>query len=440
MKKKTIHTLVVVLTVFSLNVQWFGLIQDGYLFNEVDAMRLQRQASVDGGGGGYDYDFTEREVTVAASNSDTASTNPVPANIASTFVVPSSGQRTLLTCPWSSGQCGAEASKYYVLPVMCSEAGEMMNDLKNQISSTNGTSYDGTVYEVVQTYGTWVWQKHSVTTGIGWSGWWVAFANYCTGLGLWESSNASQIQFGQDMQLTFTIASTPAQDIFSAEVIALGTDSIRMQGTRSSCQNCGGTVVSPPFNSPFIYATLADGIYSIELDSEWDRYQSVTPAFTRAAAWDMTVKNGVMNVEGNEQHHLFYELAMHRIDLTRNGINFESKDALVQYLQESDFFSKLAMSETERENSLGYLIPNLPDSKNYYLTVLTDESVDALSSITVTPAPEKLIRTYYAVYPSTVPIKTSGGISFKQKDVSGDSVVKEYGEIIVKPEMYVFWK
>jgi hypothetical protein len=437
MKKKTLYTIAAIATIFSLNVQWLGLIQDGYLFSEANAMRQYKNVDLDGGGGGNfidDYEIPPSDVIV------------------STPTVPNPPNGNDLHCPWECGESYWYPQGFTAIPQMCTEGNEMVDDIRADIQSGNTGDWDGnnlwgddSVYqagEKVAWDGLWVWPKYNVTTGIGWTAWWVALANYCEGNGYWSDSNKEDIQYGETTTLTFTIAAQPSgAGTYSAEIIAKTAEVVRIKGNHSSGPATPPqTVTTPNFNSPFVYLTVPDGMYSIELDSEWDKYQSITPAFTRAAAWDVLVQNGEMSVEGIKQNHLFYELAMHRIDLTRNGINFESKDALVQYLQESDFFSKLAMSETEKDNSLGYLIPNLPDSENYYLTVLTDESVNNLSSISVTPAPEKLVRTYYAVYPTTVPVQANGDLSFEAKDVSGDSIVKEYGEIIIKPEMYVFWK
>jgi hypothetical protein len=131
---------------------------------------------------------------------------------------------------------------------------------------------------------------------------------------------------------------------------------------------------------------------------------------------------------------------MHRIDLSRNGTNFDSKEALTAFLEESTFFESLHMTNEEKQNSLDYLLPRLPDSPNYYLTVLTDDAVNSLSQLSVSPKPEQLVRTYYAIYPTKVPVQVDGSLEFPDTFDERVPTVKEYGEIIVKPDMYVFWK
>ena len=215
-----------------------------------------------------------------------------------------------------------------------------------------------------------------------------------------------------------------------------------MQGNYAGSIITGGqTVTTPSFNSPFIYFdNMPDGSYTVSLDSEWDSYQAVAPAFTKAAGWDVDLQEGTTYVAGVAQDNLFYELGMHRIDLSRNGLNFDSKEALVSFLLESDFFTNLNMTAEEKTNSLTYLIPRLPDAPYYYLSLLEDDAVSELSSLKIEPKPEQLVRTYYVVYPSASPVRSSGELIFPAGFDASKPTVKEYGEIIVKPEMYVFWK
>lgn len=152
------------------------------------------------------------------------------------------------------------------------------------------------------------------------------------------------------------------------------------------------------------------------------------------------MEQGNLTVDGSKQKQLFYELAMSKIDLSRSGINFASKESLEAYLKHSDFFSRLHMNDKEKQNSLEYLLPRLSDSPNYYLTILSDDAIKSLSNLTVTPVPEQLVRTYYAVYPTVSPVKTEGELQYPSAFDQSKPTVKEYGEIIVKPEMYVFWK
>lgn len=448
MKKKHHYSLVAALIISALNIQWLDLVQEGHLFKMADALYFDTMPTVDadGGGGGFEpgvgYDFLYDPTIVV-----------VPADVVRTPTVPNPGNSTKLVCPWDCGEDSWYTPGFYGVPEMCTEGNLLIADIQADINTGKTGDWDGagewganSVYdagEKVAWDGVWVWQRHNVTTGIGWTAWWVGLADYCLANGWWTGSNKAEIAQGTTATLTFTIAENiPGNGgTYSVDLLLKTTEVVRMEGKFAGNIIPGGqTVTTPSFNSPFVYLSVPDGQYSISLDSEWDRYQSVTPTFTGKARWDVTVHEGQTYVGEQAQNHLFYELAMHRIDLSRHGENFASKEALVSYLSGSKFFTQLEMTETEKSNSLGYLIPRLPDSENYYLTVLTEESVQALSSITVSPAPEKLVRTYYAIYPTSAPVATDGGLQFVDKDLTGDSVVKEYGEIIVKPEMYVFWK
>jgi hypothetical protein len=439
MKNNTLTKVLAVVTLFSINLQFFNWNDGQGPVRTADALyQIQRQLDGGGGGGGtYEIDIEE--------NTDFLLNNNVPAaNVTHTAVVPNPTGATKLVCPWECGESYWYPDGFYAIPEMCSEADIMVDDIRASISRGNNSWGNDSVYsagERVSWDGLWVWQKYNITTGIGWTAWWVGLANYCTALGTWESSNASEISYGDTTSLTFTIeAGAAGNGGYLADLLALTNNTIRMQGRYSSSTSNGGTVTSPTFNSPFIYFDVADGDYSVTLDSEWDKYQSVAPAFTSAAAWDVDVRDSVATVAGAQYSHLFYELAMHKIDLTRNGKNFNTKEELVTYLKESDFFAQLGMTDVEKSNSLEYLLPKLPDAPYYYLTILEGEAIDALSTITISPTPEQLLRTYYAVYPTTSPVKVDADLQFSQTPIKHGSVVKEYGEIIVKPEMYVFWK
>ncbi len=455
MKKKTIFSLVALTTVFALNVQWFSLAQEGHLFSVAEALYYYEDTLVreDGGGGGFEgggggYDFLFDPGIVEVLVVEDVETTPTVPN-------PTGGGVTKLTCPWDCGESYWYPAGFYAIPEMCTEGNLLIQDIQADINAGRTGDWDGagawganSVYdagEQVAWDGLWVWSRHNITTGIGWTAWWVGLANYCEANGWWTSSNAQSIAYGDTATLTFTIATNieGTGGTYGVDLLAKDTTAgvVRMQGNYAASVIPGGqTVTSPSFNSPFIYLEVPDGTYTVTLDSEWDAYQSVAPAFTGLASWNTEVKNGQTYVNGDAQEHLFYELGMHRIDLSRNGMNFSSKEELESYLAHSDFFAKLSMTNQEKENSLGYLIPRLPESENYYLTVLTDESISELSTLSIQPAPDKLVRTYYAVYPTVAPVATEGGLEFVGKDLAGSSVVKEYGEIIVKPEMYVFWK
>jgi hypothetical protein len=454
MKKKTIFSLVALVTVFALNVQWLGLAQEGYLFNVANAL-YQKNVQLDGGGGGFEggyegggYDFLYDPGIVEILVVEDVETTPTVPN-------PTGGGVTKLTCPWECGEQYWFPSGFYAIPEMCTEGNILIQDINADINAGRTGDWDGagswganSVYdagEKVAWDGLWVWDRHSITTGIGWTAWWVGLANYCEANGWWTSSNAQSIAYGDTATLTFTIAENieGTGGTYGVDLLAKDTTAgvLRMQGNYAASIIAGGqTVMSPSFNSPFIYFEVPDGAYNVSLDSHWDMYQSVTPAFTAGSGWDVDVKDGQAVVNGDAYEHLFYELAMHRIDLTRNGINFSSKEELVAFLEDSNFFENLHMSEVEKQNSLAYLVPKLEASPNYYLTILDSAAIESLSQITVAPTPEQLVRTYYAVYPTITPVKTTGGLEYPSDYNHESPVVKEYGEIIVKPEMYVFWK
>lgn len=451
MKKTPILKTVAIVTLFSMNVYWFGFSGQESFVNTAEAL-YQTTQDLDGGGGGFEgggggYDFLYDD-TIDVVVEDVERTPTVPN--------PTTGGVTKLTCAWNCGESYWYPAGFYAIPEMCTEGNLLIQDIQADINGGRTGDWDGagswganSVYdagEKVAWDGLWVWERHNITTGIGWTGWWVGLADYCEGNGWWTSSNKQSIAYGDTATLTFTIAENIEGTGGTYGVDLLAKDTVvgvlRMQGKLAANIITGGqTVTTPSFNSPFIYFdNVSDGAYTVALDSRWDMYQSVTPAFTRAAVWEVVASGGDITVADEGEDHLFYELAMNRIDLSRNGMNFSSKDDLVAFLEGSDFFTNLHMTAQEKDNSLGYLIPRLPSSENYYLTVLTSDAVESLSQLSVTPKPEQLVRTYYAVYPTVAPVHSSGGLEYPSSFEAGKSTVKEYGEIIVKPEMYVFWK
>jgi hypothetical protein len=198
------------------------------------------------------------------------------------------------------------------------------------------------------------------------------------------------------------------------------------------------------FNSPFIYFNNPPvGSISLSLRSALDTYLP-KPAFNQKNGWQAESVNGKISVDGNEQSHLFYELAVNNIALNRNGRNFASKEEVVAFLQQSDFLAKLGFSEEEKKNSLDYFLPKLqsaPDKKYYYLTVLDDESIANISQLDIQPKPEQVLMKYFAVYPTDVTVSTTGDFVFPAHTVkdSGDYTVDVTGEFLVDPSMVIFW-
>lgn len=442
---KKIKVLVAIITVFTVNVQWLDLIQEQEPVAVAEAMQtLQREFNtVDGGFdseiGGYDFLYQFEEVTIADVTEPTQ-----------TVANPSGS--TDLYCPWNCGEEYWYPEGFKAIPEMCTEGNEMVDAIRADIASGSTGDWDGnglwgadSVYSAgdqVAWDGLWVWKKYNITTGIGWTGWWVGLANYCEGNGYWSSSNKALIEFGDTATLTFTIAErTDGTGTYGVDLLAKTVEVLRMEGKYAAGGTIAAqTVTSPNFNSPFIYLDVPDGSYKVALKSGLDLYNDVSPGFTGNNEWKVNVEEGVSSVEGVPQEHLFYEFAMNKIDLNRNGVNFSSKSEMIEFLNESEFFSNLHMTAVEKQNSLGYLLTRLEEAENYYLTILSDDSVSDLVSISVEPAPEQLVRTFYAVYPTASPVSTEGGLIYPEKFSESKSTVKEYGEIIINPEIYVFWK
>ena len=196
--------------------------------------------------------------------------------------------------------------------------------------------------------------------------------------------------------------------------------------------------------SPFVYLYSApEGEISVTLDSELDSF-SPKPAFTASNSWEVDSSNGELSVAGKSADHLFYELALNKIELSRNGRNFTSKAELTSFLKDSDFLSKLGFSEAEINNSLEYLLPQIEitaDMPYYYLTVLDEEAIAKVSTITVTPEPSTVLRQYFAVYPTMTPVQASGEFTFASpKETASGFVVKETGELLLDGTVFVTFK
>ena len=128
-----------------------------------------------------------------------------------------------------------------------------------------------------------------------------------------------------------------------------------------------------------------------------------------------------------------------------NGKSFKGDDALFDYLENKDFFTKLGFTETEKQNSLEYIRDNLPSKPYYYLTILDENSIESVSGLEIRDNNESLIevvRRYFAIYPTRIPVEPNGDLSFPLYTPSSSLIpyVKDYGEIIVKPDMQVFWR
>ncbi|TAN36672.1 hypothetical protein EPN27_01495 [Patescibacteria group bacterium] len=224
---------------------------------------------------------------------------------------------------------------------------------------------------------------------------------------------------------------------YSASILS----SLSIEGLQNTSQTI--SYVTGGYNSPFIYfKNLPKGNTFVSLDSKLDEFLP-KPFFNNKYGWVIKPKGDNITVSGKEENHLFYELAVDKISLVRNGRNFASKTEIISFLEDSDFLEKLGLSEVEKKNSLDYFIPKIQsaESKNYYyLTVLTESAINEISSLNIKPKPENIERLYFALYPTDVPIKTEGDFIFpKITNHNNDYSVKETGEILVYPSMWVLW-
>jgi len=202
--------------------------------------------------------------------------------------------------------------------------------------------------------------------------------------------------------------------------------------------------VTGGYNSPFVYfKNLPKNGAVITVDSKLNKYLS-EPLFNQKNGWIVKQNGDSISVSGKKEENLFYELVIDQISLNRNGRNFSSKEEVISYLDNSDFFEKLDFSEVEKKNSLDYFIPKIQSAQNtkyYYLTILSDSAIEEISNLSIKPKPKNLVRRYFALYPTDVPVKAEGDIMFPKNmnGKDGEFFVKETGEILVYPEMLVFW-
>lgn len=199
-------------------------------------------------------------------------------------------------------------------------------------------------------------------------------------------------------------------------------------------------------NSPFVYFyNPPEGLVSFSVTSPSNEYFP-KPKFNKTNGWNLTgnKEKKSISLEGKEQKNLFYELNTKDITLSRNGKNFSSKIELITYLKNSNFFDTMGFSQEEKKNSLNYVEEKIrkENKKYYYLTILEKDAVKDISNVTVDPKPNNIIRNYFVVYPTDIPVTTRGDILFpKQEKIVGDDfAVKETGEIVIGPNMFISFK
>lgn len=224
---------------------------------------------------------------------------------------------------------------------------------------------------------------------------------------------------------------------YSASILS----SLSIEGLQNTSQ--ATKYVAGGYNSPFIYfKNLPKRSIFVAIDSKLDEFLP-KPLFNNKNGWVIKPSGDNITVSGKEENHLFYELSVDQINLNRNGRNFISKTDAISFLEDSDFLERLGLSEIEKKNSLDYFIPKIQsaESKNYYyLTVLRESAINEIASLDIKPIPENIERIYFALYPTDVPVKTEGDFIFPEIiDHNNDYSVKETGEILVYPSMWVLW-
>lgn len=364
-------------------------------------------------------------------------------------ILPKHSNSVSITCPWNCGchwvnksAVGGDMSCFYAEPKLCEEIEDFLADIRGDINENmkkNGVDWgDDSVYSAgdnIAIDGLYNWK--GITTGMGWTGWWVALSDYCVERGDWESSNAESIAYGDTTSLTI---SKSGDKEFSGKIIAKTGNSLSLEGilTRGNSH----VITTPSFNSPFIYfENVPEGKIKVFVNSEWKQYENVSPDFTEGHFWLLDGKKGELFAKGEKVENLFYELGLKKVELTRKGQNFETKQALISFLEESDFFPKLGFSEQQKRNSMDYLMPKLPEASNYYLTILDEESIGKVSQIKIDPIPQNMIRRFFAIYPTKGAVKTEGVLKYPEIENVGEGfVVKEYGEVLVDETTYVLWK
>jgi len=206
-------------------------------------------------------------------------------------------------------------------------------------------------------------------------------------------------------------------------------------------ENIYKTINSWKFNSPFIYFKNApEWKFSVELNSKFDNYKAV-PKLNKNNSWEWIIKNDKFIIDNKESKNLFYELELNKVTLNRNWKNFSSKEELINYLTKSDFFEKMWFTKEQKKNSLNYLLPKIKESPNYYLTILSSDSIENISKLKFSKKPDEFVRKFFAIYPTKTKVKTTGELIFPEAEIKTNSFkVIETWEILVNPDMFVFWK
>ncbi|MEF2175902.1 MAG: hypothetical protein V3575_05495 [Candidatus Absconditabacteria bacterium] len=195
-------------------------------------------------------------------------------------------------------------------------------------------------------------------------------------------------------------------------------------------------------NTPYIYSQGIKDMkgVNIELKSEKNNYFNLAPNFNVYNGRKFDIKEDKFLIDNKKLDYLYYELETPEITFNRNGILFDSKDKIIDYLNNSNFYEKLGLSEFEKQNSIDVIIKGLEDKTNkyYYLNLLSDRTIEDIVKNNINKD-VKVIRKYIGIYPTNNNIPNSGKFDFPTNNISGEHL-KDYGEIIVNGNMMVFWE
>ncbi len=342
-------------------------------------------------------------------------------------------------CPWVCAGTGVASfgtsvtGGWQVSEDICNES--FINDLKKDITNCS-ISHRGTTYclkEGLNKYGGYKYKN--VNTGISWSGYWKVLINYCQEKGLWSNVIENpEIRYGRVSSINFTINNGDPK--YEGKLLEQTSNRVTIQGLKNPGEK---KLTTPSFNSPTLYfKNNPQGKIKVKINSEFGVYKNQKPEFNTKNGWEVESDGKNISVNNKKTDNLFYELGLKKVNLSRNGKNFNSQEDLKNFLKTSEFFEKLGFNKTEKENSLKYVLPRLPESNNYYLTIL--ENPKTVTQLEITPK-AKIIQKYFVIYPTTIPVKTFGELVYPEKiSKSEEFAVKNYGEIIVKPEMFVIWE
>ena len=103
-----------------------------------------------------------------------------------------------MTCPWGCG-ChwytgngdSANTACYSANENICRNVDKYVADIRKEIEKGDSMWGDDSVYSAgdnVAWDGLYNWE--GLTTGMGWTGWWVGLSDYCVANDYWASSNA----------------------------------------------------------------------------------------------------------------------------------------------------------------------------------------------------------------------------------------------------------